>query len=206
MNELHPGDLLDQYRVESLVVSSGMSTIFRGTDLRTGRAVALKIPHFEMECNPVFFDRFHREADIGRKLDHPGIVKVLPAEDPSRVYMAMEWVEGRPLRALLDEQKKIPIDRAVRITLRVCEALEYIHGHDVVHRDLKPDNIMVDAVDRIKLIDFGIARAPGFRRLTFGKLTKTMGTPDYISPNRSAENAGTRAPTYMLSASCFTKC
>ena len=184
LNELHPGDVLDHYRVESLVASSGMSTIFRATDLRTGRAVALKVPHFEMECNPIFFDRFHREADIGRKLDHPGVVKVLPADDSSRVYMAMEWVEGRPLRALLDEHKKIPIDRAVRITLRVCDTLEYIHSHDVIHRDLKPDNIMVDTEDGIKLIDFGIARAPGFRRLTFGKLTKTMGTPDYISPEQ----------------------
>lgn len=199
INELHPGDRLDHYRVESLVASSGMSTIFRGVDVRTGQIVALKIPHFEMECNPLFFDRFHREAEIGRKLDHPGVVKVLPAGDPSRVYMAMEWVEGRPLRALLDEEKTIPIDRAVRITLRICEALEYIHRHDVVHRDLKPDNIMVDAGDRIKLIDFGIARAPGFRRLTFGKLTKTMGTPDYISPEQVTGKRGdARCDIYAL--------
>src|SRR5271170_6905663 len=104
INELHPGDHLDHYRIDSLVATSGMSTIFRGTDLRTSRIVAIKIPHFEMECNPVFFDRFHREADIGRKLDHPGIVKVVAAEDPSRVYMAMEWVDGHPLREYIDEQ------------------------------------------------------------------------------------------------------
>jgi serine/threonine protein kinase len=204
INELHPGDRLDDYRIESLVVSSGMSRIFRGVHVRTGQIVALKIPHFEMECNPLFFDRFHREAEIGRKLDHPCVVKVFPADDPSRLYIAMEWVEGRSLRALLDEQGKISIDRAVGITLRVCEALEYIHGYDVVHRDLKPDNVMVDAEDRIKLIDFGIARAPGFRRLTFGKLTKTMGTPDYISPEQvSGKRGDARCDVYALAVMLY---
>jgi eukaryotic-like serine/threonine-protein kinase len=199
INELHPGDQLDHYRIETLVTTSGMSTIFRATDLRADRIVAIKVPHFEMECNPVFFDRFHREADIGRKLDHPGVVKVLALEDPSRVYMAMEWVDGRPLRELLDEQKKFSIDRAVLIAIRICDALEYIHEQGVIHRDLKPDNIMVDANDNIKLIDFGIARASGFRRLTFGKLTKTMGTPDYISPEQvNGKRGDARSDVYAL--------
>lgn len=180
---LKPGDRLDRFRIQSLVARSGMASIFRALDMSTGMTVAVKVPHPEMECDPLFFDRFHREAEIGRKLDHPGVVKVLAVEEPSRVYMAMEWAEGRPLREILDEQTKLPADEAVRIAVAVCEALGYIHAHGVVHRDLKPDNIMVDG-GRIKLIDFGIAREAGARRLTFAKLTKAMGTPDYIAPEQ----------------------
>jgi serine/threonine protein kinase len=105
MDSPRPGDHLDHYRIDSLVARSGMARIFRGTDLRTGRPVAIKIPHFEMECDPIFFDRFQREAEIGRELDHPGVVRVLADRAPSRVYMAMEWVEGRCLRLLLDNRK-----------------------------------------------------------------------------------------------------
>src|SRR5260370_521225 len=95
MTSLHPGYQLDHYRIESLVARSGMASIFRATDLRTGLPVAIKIPHPEMEADPLFFDRFQREAEIGRKLNHPGVIKVLPDDGQSRVYMAMEWVDGR---------------------------------------------------------------------------------------------------------------
>ena len=146
---LSPSEQLDHYRIDSLVSRSGMATIFRATDLRDGRVVALKVPHPELECDPLFFDRFHREAEIGRKFDHPGVVKVLPQFDPSRVYMTMEWVEGRLLREILDEEKKLPPERAERIAIGICEALEYIHQGGVIHRDLKPENIMVDSEVRI---------------------------------------------------------
>jgi eukaryotic-like serine/threonine-protein kinase len=188
---LNPGDQLDHYRIEGLVARGGMACMFRGTDLQTGQPVAIKVPHFELECDPVFFDRFHREAEIGRKFDHPGVVKVLPAADQSRVYMVMEWIEGRLLREILTEREKLPADRAVRIALGICNALAYIHGRGIVHRDLKPENIMVDAEDRIKLLDFGIAAKGGDRRLTFSKLSgSTMGTPDYISPEQVRRNRG----------------
>jgi eukaryotic-like serine/threonine-protein kinase len=181
---LSPSEQLDHYRIDRLVSRSGMATIFRATDLRDGRVVALKVPHPELECDPLFFDRFHREAEIGRKFDHPGVVKVLPQFDPSRVYMTMEWVEGRLLREILDEEKKLPPERAERIAIGICEALEYIHKGGVIHRDLKPENIMVDSEDRIKLIDFGLAGEVAGRRLTFAHITKSMGTPDYISPEQ----------------------
>jgi serine/threonine-protein kinase len=199
MTPLHPGDQLDHYQIESVAARSGMASIFRGTDLRSGRPVAIKVPHPEMECDPVFFDRFHREQEIGKKLDHPGVMKVMIEDGRSRVYMVMEWVDGRLLRRVLNEQGKFSPERASRIALKICDALEYIHSHGVVHRDLKPENIMIDAEDNIKLIDFGIAASAGARRLTFAKFTQTMGTPDYISPEQVKGKRGdARSDIYAL--------
>ena len=178
-----------------------MASIFRATDLVSGRPVAIKLPHPEAECDPVLFDRFEREREIGQRLDHPGIVKVLATGDLSRVYMAMEWMEGRLLREILAENKRLPRERAVEIAIRVCEALDYIHGQGVAHRDLKPDNIMVDAQDRIKIVDFGLASQAGARRLTFGKFSRLMGTPDYISPEQVEGKRGDgRSDIYSLGA------
>jgi eukaryotic-like serine/threonine-protein kinase len=196
---VRPGEQLDHYRIESVVSRSGMASIFRAVDLRSGRPVAIKVPHPEMEGDPVLFDRFRREEEIGKALDHPGVMKVFADQDRSRLYMVMEWVDGRLLRHILGEQKKLPPERAVRIASAVCEALDYIHSHGVVHRDLKPENIMVDADDRIKLIDFGIAGKTGSRRLTFAKLSQVMGTPDYISPEQVKGNRGdARSDIYAL--------
>lgn len=184
MTALHPGDLLDHYRIENLVARSGMASIFRATDERDGRTVAIKIPHPEMEADAQLFDRFKREEEIGKKLDHPGVMKVFDDEKHRRVYMAMEWVDGNLLRKEIANKGKFPIDRAVRIAARIGEALDYIHSRGVTHRDMKPENVMVDSEDRIKLIDFGIAGNEGSRRLTFANLSNVMGTPDYISPEQ----------------------
>jgi len=199
MSDLHPGDLLDHYRIVGLVARSGMASIYRGLDERNDRAVAIKVPHAEMEADPILFDRFKREEDIGKKLDHPGVVKVLDDEERSRRYMVLEWVDGRLLRQILNEQKRLPPDRAIRITLALCKALDYIHSEGVVHRDLKPENIMVGPDDQVKLIDFGIAANAGSRRLTFAKLTEAMGTPDYISPEQVKGKRGdARSDVYSL--------
>ncbi len=199
MSEFHPGDHLDHYRIERLVARSGMASIFRATDERDGRPVAIKLPHPEMEADPILFDRFEREGEIGKKLDHPGVVKVLNDEERSRRYMVLEWVDGRLLRQILNEQKKFPPERAIKITLGLCDALDYIHSHGVVHRDLKPENIMIGPDDQVKLIDFGIAANAGSRRLTFAKLTEAMGTPDYISPEQVKGKRGdARSDVYSL--------
>jgi serine/threonine-protein kinase len=161
-----------------------MASIFRATDLNTGRTVAIKVPHPEMESDPVFFDRFRREEDIGKMLDHPGVMKVFGDNNRSNIYMVMEWVDGKLLRQILNAEKKLPPERAVKIALGIADALGYIHSHGVVHRDLKPENIMVDPEDGVKLIDFGIAGQEGARRLTFAKLSQVMGTPEYISPEQ----------------------
>ena len=161
-----------------------MASIYRATDMRTGSPVAIKIPHPDMEADPVLFDRFRREIEIGKRLDHPGVMKVLDSGEPGEVFMVMEWVEGRLLRKLMSESRRLSMERASSITVKICDALDYVHRNGVVHRDLKPENIMIDDQDRIKLIDFGIAGNAGARRLTFGKLSQIAGTPDYISPEQ----------------------
>ena len=183
LDSIEPGTRIDFYRVESPVARSGMASIFRAVDTRDNRIVALKIPHPDMEADPILFDRFQREAGIGEKLQHPNVMRVYGGEKRSRVYMVMEWCEGRLLRQILSEGR-IEQERAIRIALAVLEALEYIHEQGVVHRDLKPENIMVDANDHIKLIDFGIAGDSAARRLTYANFTATMGTADYISPEQ----------------------
>ncbi len=108
-------------------------------------------------------------------------------------------MEGRLLRRILAEERKLPFDRAVAIAVEICDALEYIHAQGVVHRDLKPENIMVGADGRIKLIDFGIASQNGARRLTFGKFAEVMGSPDYISPEQVRGKRGDlRCDLYSL--------
>jgi serine/threonine protein kinase len=184
MTPIHAGDQLDHYRIEKLVARSGMASIYKGKDTHDERPVAIKIPHPEMEADPVLYDRFKREKDIGQKLEHPGVMKVYPDDGHSRIYMVMEWVDGHLLREEMTAGRKFSPERAAEIAARVCDALDYVHSNGVVHRDLKPENIMIDADDNIKLIDFGIAGHEGSRRLTFAKLSNVMGTPDYISPEQ----------------------
>jgi serine/threonine-protein kinase len=198
MPSVQPGSKLDHYAIEELVAHTDTASIFRGTDLRTGRKTAIKIPHPEIEGDLLFYQRFRREQGICEKLDHPAVVKAFEDAERSQVYIVMELAEGRLLRQVLSEGK-LSVERAVGITLAICEALEYIHTHGVVHRDLKPENIVVDAEDRIKLIDFGIAGQSGARRLTFGKFSQVMGTPDYIAPEQVKGKRGdARADIYAL--------
>src|SRR5579872_2165411 len=182
LNSVEAGTQIDSYRIDAPVARSGMASIFRATDTRDNRVVALKIPHPDMEADPILFDRFQRESGIGERLNHPGVMRVFGGEKRSRIYMVMEWCEGRLLRDILHEEGKLSQDRAVRIAIEALEALEYIHENGVVHRDLKPENIMVDAQDKIKLIDFGIAGDSAARRLTYANFTATLGTADYTSP------------------------
>jgi serine/threonine protein kinase len=132
-------------------------------------------------------------------MEHPGVMKVFANPGRSQVYMVMEWVEGRLLREIMNEQGKLPVARAVKLTVAVCRALEYIHANGVVHRDLKPENIMVDDDDNVRLIDFGIAGSAGARRLTFANFSRNMGTPDYISPEQVKGKRGdARSDVYSL--------
>jgi serine/threonine-protein kinase len=204
MTTMKAGEMLDHYLLEATVAHSGMSTLYRATDMRDGRQVAVKIPHAEMESDPILLERFKREQEIGQELDHPGIVKTFDGEQRSRLYMVIEWVDGKLLRTLLNEKGRLPVDRAVIIALGICDALDYMHKHGVVHRDLKPENVMVDEWNRIKLIDFGIAMKEDARRLTFAGPSPLLGTPDYISPEQvKGQRGDQRSDIYALGAMLY---
>lgn len=196
---IQPGDRLDHFVIDDVVATSGMATVFRAHDIETGLQVAIKVPHPEIESDPAMFDRFQREEEIGKKIDHPGVMKVFANPNRSQVYMVMEWIEGRLLRQIMNEEKILPIERTVKLSVRICEALEHIHANGVVHRDLKPENIMVDSDNNIRLIDFGIAANASSKRLTFANLSQNMGTPDYISPEQVRGKRGdARSDIYSL--------
>jgi serine/threonine-protein kinase len=201
---MRSGDLLDHYRIESLVARGGMASVFRATDTKTGRPVAVKIPHTHKMDDRRAIDRFHREIEIGRKFDHPGLVKVLRNDGTGHCYAVMEWADGRLLRAIIDEREKPPIERVIRITLAICDALEYIHGRGVVHGDLKPDNVMVDAEDNIKLLDLGIARESKVSLWSRVRARGATGTPDYASPEQIKGKLGdARSDIYSLGIMLF---
>jgi eukaryotic-like serine/threonine-protein kinase len=195
-----PDSQLGNYYLEARVAHTRMASVFRCTDLQSGRKVALKILHADAQGDPVALGRFYREQEIGMKLNHPGVIQVIsPGPEAGQPSMLMEWVHAKSLREILENEGRLSVERAVRIATEICSALEYIHSHGVVHRDLKPENIMVDVEDRIKLIDFGIADNGDARRLTFGELSQVMGTPDYISPEQlKGRHADSRSDLYAL--------
>ncbi len=192
------GERLDQYELTELLARSGMASIFKATDTFSGIPVALKIPHVQYEADIVFSERFRREEEIGQKLDHPGVVRVLKPRAKSRMYLAMEFVEGRSLRAMMSG-RRLPVDQALDLARQVCDALAYLEAHGVVHRDVKPENVLVTAEGRAKLIDFGIALIESERRLTWAGLSHTVGTPDYMAPEQIRGRRGdARTDVYAL--------
>jgi len=194
---IRSGDLLDHYRIEALVVTGGMASLFRATDTRTGGTVAVKIPHPE-KANARVLASLYRPTEVGKEFDHPGLVKELPSQGRGHRYVVMEWAEGRLLRQIMDEPAGLSLERSVQIALKICQVLAYIHERGVVHLDLKPENIIVDRNDDIKLIDFDLARRvkPGLLALF---QPKRMGTPDYASPEQiKGKPCSVRSDIYSL--------
>jgi eukaryotic-like serine/threonine-protein kinase len=201
---LRSGEFLDRYRLGELVASGGTGSVFRARDTKSGRHVAIKIPHSAVAHDRLALDRFRYAAEIVRKLDHPGLVRVLPDDRAGDRYVVMEWVDGRPLRQIIDGDGALSPGRAIRITLAVCDALDYLHNHGVLHRDLKPENIMVDAADSIKLIDFGTASESKGILWARPSLDDAMGTPDYASPEQLRGKRGdARSDIYSLGITLF---
>ena len=201
--ELAPGSVLDdRFEVTELVGRSGMASIFRARDLSSGAPVAIKVPLMECESDALAFDRFQREEKIMLKLAHPDIVKVIPAGGSrSRPYLVMEYLQGERLDQRLARTRPMPEKQAVAVASRVCAALDHMHGRGIVHRDIKPGNIMMCDDGSIRLFDFGIAKASHLRRMTFAGLTVAMGTPDYIAPERVYGFRGDeRTDVYSLGA------
>jgi len=199
MGDLAPGETVDQYQVLDVIARSGMATIFRARDLENGHTVALKVPHLQYASDMVFHERFKREEEIGQRLDHPAVIKVFQPREKSRLYLAMEYVDGELLRDRLRRERRLPSETAVALAIAIADALAYLHDHGVVHRDLKPENIMVTADRRVKLVDFGIALDTTLRKMTWAGLSQTVGTPDYMAPEQVKGKRGdARSDLYAL--------
>ena len=193
-HEVQIGDVLDnRFRIIDVVARSGMASIYKAVDLQTGKTVALKVPSMQFESDPGFFTRFQREEEIGRLLDHPFILHVVPVAEKSRPYMAMEFLEGQTLRQLMRSVERLPAADALQIASRLCDALDHMHKKNVIHRDLKPENVMLCNDGTLRIMDFGIAKAAGMRRLTFTGFSPVMGTPDYIGAGAGQGQARRRA-------------
>jgi eukaryotic-like serine/threonine-protein kinase len=190
MREPIAGESIDQYRLDELLARSGMASIFKATDSVNGAPVALKIPHPQLESDIVFYERFKREEEMGQKLAHPNVVKVMKPAKKSRMYMAMEYVDGRSLRSIIQSDAPLPPARALDIARQVTEALAYLHENGIVHRDIKPENVLLTPEGKVKILDFGIALDESKRRLTWAGLSSTLGTPDYMAPEQIAGRRG----------------
>ena len=199
MREVSAGEKLDQYQLTELIARSGMASIFKAVDRQGGATVAIKVPYLQFESDVVFYSRFRREEEVGRRLDHPNIIKVLTPRHRSRMYIAMEYVDGISLRAIMRDERPLRAARALDFARQICGAMVYMHGQGVVHRDLKPENALVTADGKVKLMDFGIALDESARRLTWSGLSTTIGTPDYMAPEQvSGRHGDARTDVYAL--------
>jgi serine/threonine-protein kinase len=209
-HEIQPGQVLDgRFEITDLINRSGMGSIFKANDLKTGLTVAIKAPLMQFESDPASFSRFQREEEIGQSISHPYILKIfaIPPEEKSRPYIVMEYLQGQTLAALLRGVHPLPEPDAVRIASRVCEALDVMHFHKIVHRDLKPQNIMICTNGSIRIMDFGIAKSLKARRLTFVGFSPSMGTPDYMAPEQVKGKRGDeRTDLYALGAILYEMC
>src|SRR5919106_1600982 len=193
-----PRILNDRYEVQTTLGRGGMAQVYRATDRVLGRAVAVKILSRRFSSDEKFVARFRREAQASAGLNHPHVVSVFDTGSHDGVhYIVMEYVEGETLGALLARDGPLPPDRAGRIAADVAAALESAHQKGLVHRDVKPGNVMIDHDGRVKVVDFGIARAAADDTLTQTGLV--LGTAAYLSPEQArGDKVDARSDIYSL--------
>lgn len=211
-----PRILAGRYRVDEVIGTGGMATVHRGFDLTLGRDVAIKILDPELARDPVFRNRFRLEAQSASRMSHPSIVRVFDAGDPSapgssegqageetEPYIIMELVQGTLLKDIIAEGP-VSVSDAVRYVDGILEALDYSHRAGVVHRDIKPGNVMVTAAGQVKVMDFGIARAVSDSSSTVAETTQIIGTAAYFSPEQAkGEPVDARADLYSTGVVLF---
>ncbi|WP_374192221.1 Stk1 family PASTA domain-containing Ser/Thr kinase [Microbacterium sp. SD291] len=198
-----PRVLAGRYRVDELIGHGGMAKVYRGYDLTLGREVAVKILDPDLARDTAFRTRFRLEAQAASRMSHPSIVRVFDAGDPSTAgrsdeppYIIMELIGGTLLKDII-AKGPVPVDDAVRYVDGILEALDYSHRAGVVHRDIKPGNVMVTDKGQVKVMDFGIARAVSDSSSTVAETTQIIGTAAYFSPEQAkGEPVDARADLY----------
>ncbi|HYH60117.1 MAG TPA: protein kinase [Thermoleophilaceae bacterium] len=196
-----PTFVADRYRLERRLGAGGMSTVFLALDTVLERRVAVKLLAEHLAEDEAFVARFRREALSAAKLQHPNVVQVFDSGkdvDSERHYIVMEYVEGPSCADLLRDQSQIAVDEAVRYVVDACHGLDYAHRAGVIHRDVKPGNLLVSTeADSVKLADFGIAKAAEQTRIT--QVGSVLGTAAYLSPEQArGEEAGPASDIYSL--------
>ena len=188
MAELAEGTIIDgRYKVVSRLGAGGMADVFLAEDQQLGRKVALKLLHRRFAEDPGFVERFRREAQAAAGLQHPNVVSVYDRGSyDGTYYIAMEYLPGRSLKQLIRQEAPLDPIRAVDITIQILKAARFAHRHGVIHRDLKPHNVIIDDSDHAKVTDFGIARAGASDMTETGSI---MGTAQYLSPEQAQGHA-----------------
>jgi serine/threonine-protein kinase len=184
MHGVHPDTIIDgRYRVLDRLGSGGMADVYCAEDQQLGRRVALKLLYRRFAEDDLFVERFRREASAAAGLQHPNIVSVYDrGEWDGTYYIAMEYLEGRTLKDLIREHGPMPPDLAIDVTCQILRAARFAHKRGVVHRDIKPQNVILDEEGRAKVTDFGIARAGASDMTETGSI---MGTAQYLSPEQA---------------------
>src|SRR6185295_17519104 len=195
--------LNDRYELEQKIGEGGMARVYRGRDLRLNRQVAIKVLHSHYASDTGFLQRFHHEAQAAANLRHPNIVDVYDVgQDDDIHYIIMEYVAGSDLKALLMRSGALPIDQAVYTAECVANGLDAAHRIGMVHRDIKPQNIIVGEQGQVKITDFGIAKSSLSTALT--ETGVTFGTADYISPEQArGQTATPRSDIYSLGVTLY---
>ncbi len=197
--ELTPGILLaGRYEILQLLGRGGMGAVYKARDKELDRFVALKLIRPELARNPEMLGRFKQELILARQVTHKNVIRIFDLGQSNGIkFITMDFVEGQDLRALLRERGKLPPAEAAKIMLQICRALEAAHAEHVIHRDLKPQNIMLDKKGRVYVMDFGIARSA--RVLGMTQTGALIGTPEYMSPEQArGETLDQRSDIFSL--------
>ncbi len=193
-------EIAGRYRLESRLGFGGMSTVHLAQDLRLERPVAVKLLAEHLADDPAFVSRFQREAQAAARLVHPNIVQVFDSgrdERTAQYFIVMEYIEGSSGAEILRDQGWVEVDEALSIIEQACEGLHYAHRHGVVHRDVKPGNLLRAREGEVKLADFGIAKATEQSSIT--QVGSVLGTAAYLAPEQArGEEAGPSADLYAL--------